>query len=121
MDHSWVPMDTCTLPTVQQPLRAAEFDALFDETLVAVQRVDAVSTRLELAGPPGLDVRVQDLADRETSCCSFFRFTVSTADRGTRVRLDIAVPPQRAGVLTALTARAEAAARPAPTQAEGSV
>jgi hypothetical protein len=116
MDVSWVPADVCTLPTVERPLRVAEFDVLFSESVVAVERVDPERTRLELAGMPGLEARVQDLADRETGCCSFFSFTVSTLrvidpSRPDQVRmsLDVEVPAQRAAVLAALTERAEAA------------
>jgi hypothetical protein len=40
IDQSWVP-DACTLPTVEQPLRAQEFDDLFRDALTEVHRIDA--------------------------------------------------------------------------------
>ena len=41
----WVP-ESCSLPTVEQPLRVAEFDRLFRESVLRSVRLDA--TRLEL-------------------------------------------------------------------------
>ncbi|MFP5219856.1 MAG: hypothetical protein ACLGIG_08975 [Actinomycetes bacterium] len=108
--HPWVPGDACTLPTAQQPLRLAEFDALFADHLVGVERLDAqrVSLRLEGGGPVRADA--QDLANRETSCCSFFAFDVRPVGADS-VQMDITVPPERAAVLDALVARAAQAAR----------
>ena len=36
---AWVP-EACTLPTVEQPLRVAEFDELFATAVRPVERVD---------------------------------------------------------------------------------
>jgi hypothetical protein len=117
----WVPVDSCTLPTREQPLRVAEFDHLFAAGLRAVERQHASATqaRLVLAGDEGLASRVQALAEAETSCCSFFTFTVTTltpdagvADRSA-VALDIEVPAARADVLAALVERAQRARRAA--------
>jgi hypothetical protein len=110
---AWVPVDACTLPTAEQPLRVAEFDDLFATSLTAVVRPFGAATRarLLLAGEAGLRVRVQLLAADETACCSFFTFTVTPLhgeDRGI-VALDIEVPAARADVLTALVDRAERA------------
>ncbi|RZS31265.1 hypothetical protein EV193_115144 [Herbihabitans rhizosphaerae] len=33
-DIAWVDTRSCTLPSVEQPLRVAEFDALFAESLI---------------------------------------------------------------------------------------
>ncbi|MFI5908182.1 hypothetical protein [Dactylosporangium sp. NPDC051541] len=101
--------DACTLPTAEQPLRLAEFDALFT---AAVRRVEALApthARLRLQGPPGLEATVRDLTARETRCCSFFTFTVTAQDSGAVV-LDIEVPAHHADVLAGLTDRARAAA-----------
>ena len=43
---SWVAPEACTLPTAQQPLRVAEFDDLFANSVTWVDRPDA--TRLVL-------------------------------------------------------------------------
>jgi hypothetical protein len=109
----WVPVDSCTLPTADRPLRAAEFDDLFATALRAVQRpaAGAPRARLVLAGDATLPGRVQRLADAETSCCSFFTFTVTEASGAAgeaRVALDIQVPPARTAVLDALVGRAAA-------------
>jgi hypothetical protein len=111
----WVP-DACTLPTVDQPLRVAEFDDLFATTLRAVERPDAGRARLVLAGDDDLTDRVQRLTDAETACCSFFTFTLSplpTGDAagGTVLALDVEVPVTRTDVLAALVRRAQHAHR----------
>ena len=111
----WVPVTSCTLPTAEQPLRAAEFDELFAASLRAVDHPSASPTRarLVLAGDETLTARVQRLVDAETACCSFFTFTLTPlqgpgAVAGeTVVVLDIAVPTTRSPVLAALVARAE--------------
>jgi hypothetical protein len=111
----WVPVDACTLPTAEQPLRVAEFDDLFAAALREVQRpvAGAARARLLLAGDATLPGRVRRLADAETSCCAFFTFTVtelgpaaSGAAGEARVALDIEVPAVRADVLDALVERA---------------
>jgi hypothetical protein len=96
--------DACTLPTAARPLRLAEFDELFATAVRDVDRVDATHARLRLSGPPGLAATVRDLTARETECCSFFDFTVTSA--GDCVVLDIAVPPRYADVLASLVERA---------------
>lgn len=106
-DPDWVPT-VCTLPTIEQPLRLTEFDSLFT-ALTDVEWDDASHATLTLVGSAGLAARTQDLADRETACCSFFTFTVvPTANRtGEAVRLSITVPEVHAEVLRALVGRAE--------------
>jgi hypothetical protein len=97
--------DACTLPTVDQPLRLAEFDDLFATAVRQVERIDAHHVRLRLAGPVGLAASVRDLTARETQCCSFFAFTVApeqaTADTEA-LTMDIEVPSQYADVLDSL-------------------
>ncbi|GAB3849332.1 hypothetical protein ACFPIJ_36450 [Dactylosporangium cerinum] len=96
--------DACTLPTVERPLRLAEFDDLF---ATAVRQVDVVSpthARMRLTGPAGLEATVRDLTAREAACCSFFTFTfsVTPAEDGTAVTLDVQVPSPYADVLASL-------------------
>jgi hypothetical protein len=102
--------DACTLPTVEQPLRLAEFDELFANAVSRVEQVTAQHVRMRLAGPVGLEATARDLTARESECCSFFSFTITPepADQGEALWLDIAVPVQYAGVLDALTQRAAA-------------
>lgn len=98
----------CTLPTVQRPLRLAEFDDLFTTAVRSVQRVDRRQVRLELAPEAAVAARAADLLVRETGCCSFFTFTLTAT--GGRVSLDIAVPDGYVDVLEALADRAVAGA-----------
>lgn len=105
--QQWVPVDACTLPSVGQPLRVAEFDDLFARALTGVDRIAATEARLTLAGPPALAARARSLADREVGCCSFFSFTVTPTLNG--AEMNITVRESRADVLAALLDRAEAA------------
>lgn len=95
--------DACALPTVEQPLRLAEFDGLF----AAVRHVDTIGpthARLHLAGPAGLEAAVRDLTARETECCSFFTFTTTRqpVDDGEAVTLDVEVPARYTDILASL-------------------
>ncbi|WP_436771427.1 hypothetical protein [Yinghuangia sp. YIM S09857] len=102
---TWVPQ-SCTLPTAEQPLRIAEFDALFAGALRAVERPAPTSVRLVL--DRAADAVARELADREAGCCSFFTF-VFDHDAAGRLLMDIAVPEAHADVLEALADRARGA------------
>ncbi|GAA1370021.1 hypothetical protein [Catellatospora chokoriensis] len=104
-DPVWVP-NACTLPTAQQPLRLAEFDALFTAAVRAAERLDQTHLRLTMAGGADLEATVRDLAASESDCCSFFAFTTAAAAPG-QVTLDIEAPPAHADVLAALAERAD--------------
>jgi hypothetical protein len=95
--------DACTLPTTERPLRLAEFDQLFQQSVRSVTS-DGLRTTLRLVDEPGLRPRVQDLLDRESACCSFFDFALTEEDAD--LVLDVSVPPPRRDILHALTARA---------------
>jgi hypothetical protein len=109
---SFVVPDACTLPTAEQPLRLAEFDALFSTAVRTVESVTATHARMLLTGPVGLASTVRDLTARETGCCSFFTFTVTPepAGEGEALRLDVEVPSAYADVLASLAGRARAVA-----------
>lgn len=94
-------IDACTLPTSERPLRRAEFDALFRETLEEVRRISPRHLRMRLRGADDLEARVRDLTSREQECCSFFTFTIDTPAPG-HVVLDIEVPVSRTAVLNGL-------------------
>jgi hypothetical protein len=96
--------DACSMPTAERPLRLAEFDALFAASVRNVTR-DGQGVHLHLEGDPGLRERVQDLAERETACCSFFTFAIEGSDDN--VTVDISVPKERREILDALADRAE--------------
>ncbi|MET9026311.1 hypothetical protein ABZW96_11900 [Nocardia sp. NPDC004168] len=99
----WVP-DSCTLPTVEQSVRVAEFDRFFAES---VRRTDRPArTRLDLLLAAGAEEEGRDLAARESGCCSFFTFGFDATEDGPVMR--IAVPDNQAAVLDALAARADA-------------
>jgi hypothetical protein len=104
--RDWV-TDSCTLPTVDQPLRVAEFDALFADSVRAVDRVTDTTVRLILDA--GADDRARELAARESGCCTFFEFAFTAAEDGT-VAMRVTVPVTQSAVLDALAARAAAVA-----------
>jgi hypothetical protein len=98
MSETWVSR-SCTLPTAERPLRAAEFDRVFAEAR-GVRRVSPERVRVELEPSAEVAARVADLAVRETGCCSFFTFAL-TAGAGT-LHLEITVGPEHVEVLDAL-------------------
>lgn len=106
MTMTWVPQ-ACTLPTAEQPLRAAEFDTLFAATVRPASRPSPTRLRVFLAGGPAAVAFARDLIARETACCSFFSFTLRASDTGSE--LDVGVPESQMGVLDAMQERAEAA------------
>ena len=75
----WVPR-ACTLPTVDQPLRRAEFDALFAQDVASLEQVSPERLRFELRADPDAAARAAALAVKETGCCSFFTFDLSIGD-----------------------------------------
>ncbi len=99
----WVPA-SCTLPPVEQTLRLAEFDRLFRDSLLGCVRVNR--TRLDLVLDPDAEAAARSLAERETSCCSFFDFEFDSA--GTEFVMRIAVPQERMVALDALADRVSA-------------
>jgi hypothetical protein len=104
--HSWAP-DACTLSADRRLARAAEFGALFAESVAAVERPEPTRLRLRLRPDPGIAARAAELAAAETECCSFFTFRLIAA-AGSLV-LDITAPVAQLPVLDALSERATAA------------
>jgi hypothetical protein len=100
-DQAWVP-DACTLPTIEQPLRVAEFDDLLARGLRDQRRVSP--TVLSWWLDPAVEPFARDLTAREASCCSFFSFRF--ARDGAALRLDIEVPAAHTDVLDALASLA---------------
>lgn len=101
----WAP-PSCTLPTIEQPLRQRQFAELFADAVTAVERVDPTTTRLSLRSEPQIAARAAELSTRETGCCSFFTFTLTFTEGA--VRMSISVPPAQTAVLDALTDQARA-------------
>jgi hypothetical protein len=102
----WVPGDACALPAVDQPARLREFDGLFASAR-SIERTAPTRLRLVLNETGGVAEQARDLVERESRCCSFFDFTVSTEDAA--VVIDVAVPEARAGVLDGIAGQAAAA------------
>ncbi|MHA6631953.1 hypothetical protein ACU61A_41530 [Pseudonocardia sichuanensis] len=103
---TWAPVDACRLPTPEQPLREAEFDALFARSLRGVERRAPTWLRLHLEAGAGVEARARDLTARESSCCTFFGFRVAAVADG--LTLDVRVPEARIAVLDGLARRAAA-------------
>ena len=103
----WVP-EACTLPTVQRPLRLAEFDAVFATALRGQQRVAPTQLRWQL--DPAVEATARDLTARESSCCCTFTFTFTPrgAAGDELLELQVQVPARHVDVLDALAARAAA-------------
>ena len=98
-DPDWAPT-ACTLPTIQRPLRVAEFDNLF----AAVQRsIRPEPTGLDLVLPSSAETKARELGDQESLCCSFFSFEFELT--ATQVVMHIRVPQAQIEVLDALEAR----------------
>ncbi|MGH3980460.1 MAG: thioredoxin family protein [Pseudonocardiaceae bacterium] len=108
----WVPVDACTLPTVDQPFRVTEFEQLFSEALRRVERRGKGWLRLQLHGDGATRDRARDLVERESECCSFFEFELRDAGPGPDgldLVIDVRVPVERQGVLDGLEHQARAA------------
>ena len=105
VEGDWVP-SSCTLPTIEQPLRRAEFDAFFADDVVSVEKVSPHAVRLELRAEPEVAGRAADLAAKETGCCSFFTFDLTIS--GGTVSLIVSTESPHETVLAALAARADA-------------
>jgi thioredoxin len=103
----WAPAEACTLPTVDQPTRIAEFDALFASSLQGLRREEPGWLRLRLRGGADVESRARDLTSRKAQCCTFFDFTVDRDDD--EVTVDVRVPADKEMVLDGLSAQADAA------------
>jgi len=100
----WVPA-SCTLPTVDQPLRRKEFDEFFAEDVLGVRQTSPLEVRLDLRAEPAVAARAVDLATRETVCCSFFRFDLTMTDG--KVAMVVSTRSPHEAELAALATRAE--------------
>ena len=103
---TWVPQ-SCTLPTVEQPLRVAEFGALFATAVRAAERMGPTELRVHLPAGEDVAATARDLIGRETGCCSFFSFGLRPSAAGTE--LEVRVPGSQTAVLDAMQEQAEAA------------
>jgi hypothetical protein len=104
-DDNWVPQ-ACTLPTVEQPLRRDEFDALFAEDVTRVEQTSPERLQFDLRADSDAAARAAELAVKETGCCSFFAFDLSIG--GGKVAMTVSTASTHAAVLAALRDRATA-------------
>lgn len=102
MSPQFQPLE-CTLPTQEQPLRVAEFDALFSSALRRVERREH-SVLLTFDTGAEVEATVRDLLAREVQCCSFFTFSVRIGNGGTVV--EVSVPETHLDILDGLVSRA---------------
>ncbi|GAA1537294.1 hypothetical protein [Kribbella lupini] len=102
-ETDWVPQ-ACTLPTAERPLRVAEFDALFVEGLLGVEREGPAELRLTFDA--SVEATARELVARESGCCSFFGSGFDAGGEGELV-LRVSVPAGQVDVLEGLAARAE--------------
>lgn len=100
-EPQWAP-SSCTLPTVERPLREREFGALFRTALLDVQATSP--ERAEFTLQPAYEETARALAAKETSCCSFFEFTFDKT--AANVVMTVQVPAAHTSVLAALVASA---------------
>ncbi len=103
LSAQWQPVE-CTLPTQEQPLRVAEFDALFSSVLISVDRREGSLLLLTFDAAAGVEARLRDLLVREVECCSFFTFAVTVGDGG--IEVEVGVPATHLDILDGLAARA---------------
>ena len=106
IDLSQAP-EACTLPTVERPLRIAEFDRLFATAAAPVERLGPQIARIVLPPRPELAADAANLVVRETQCCSFFAFALTAT--GGRLHLDVTVPENQIEVLDAIVGWVERA------------
>jgi hypothetical protein len=89
---------------VEQPIRVAEFDRFFTDSVHSFRRPEP--ERLELVLAVDTEPTARELAARESSCCSFFAFDFATT-AGDLV-MGVGVPAAYVDVLDAFAARAQA-------------
>jgi hypothetical protein len=86
----------CTLPAGDQPARLGEWNELL---MLAVDRMPVSGgVRLRFPPDPALAGRLGDLAVREQTCCSFFRFTLHLAPDA--ITVDVLAPEDALPVLS---------------------
>ena len=98
---------SCTLPTAERPLRAAEWGDLLASAATGIRRTAAQQVTVRLRPDPAVAARAGDLAVRETQCCSFFTFGLIASGGG--LELTVAVPAAQTAVLDALLDQAAGA------------
>lgn len=100
----WVP-DACSLPSIDRPLRIAEFDQFFAGGVRLLRR--PAPARLELLLTDEAEPVGRDLAARESTCCSLFTFDFAVTTDG--VVMGVEVPGSSVDVLDVFAVRARIA------------
>lgn len=78
----------------------ARFRRLFDDAVLGVERAEPTRLRLALRADARVAARAARLAADETTCCTFFTFTLRFSDAG--LTLEVTVPAAYTGTLDAL-------------------
>lgn len=89
-------------------MRVAEFDRLFSDILLDVERTALTVLRLTLE--PATEQHARELAARDSECCALFTFTFNRGANGRTVMavMEVATPKTRRSVLDAQAERAGA-------------
>ena len=95
------------MPTVEQPLRLAEFDDLFGSAVRPAERLNLTDLRIHLPAGAETVSTVRELVARESACCSFFSFDVRSLSGETELAVEVS--EAWIAVLDAMAQRAESA------------
>jgi tagatose-1,6-bisphosphate aldolase non-catalytic subunit AgaZ/GatZ len=87
----------------------AGFARLFGDAVTGVERAGPTRLRLALRPDPRVAARAARLAAAETTCCTFFTFTLRFG--GGSLTLDVTVPAAYTATLDAMAATAASAAK----------
>lgn len=80
----------------------ARFTRLFDDAVLGAERAEPTRLRLVLRADARVAARAAKLAADETTCCTFFTFTLHFSGDG--LTLDVTVPSTHLDTLDALAA-----------------
>ena len=92
---------SCTLPSVERPLRIAEFEHLLSKA-TATAAVDATTATFSFAPEALTAAAAAELASREVECCSFFSFRLDIGAE--RLELTVQAPRGHEPLVAALQA-----------------
>ncbi len=98
---------SCTLDAAGLQARTAEFGDFFATEVTGIERPEPATLRMELRPGERAGQTAGQLAAAETTCCSFFSFTlVATAGQ---LLLEVRVPPSHIQALDGMAAHADRA------------
>jgi hypothetical protein len=104
---SALPLVACSLDSVGQKQRLADWRSLLAEALRTEERADGV--RYSFVGGDQLESRLRTLATAEKTCCAFLDFNVTRA--GDEIEVTVTAPPDAVDALRFIFAASDAAER----------